>query len=217
MTKILSLGGVGASANYTINNSTGEITFDNTADTLQVNQDTGVWSIVKPDGTRVELGAALGANKNATLLATIGFADMNAWGAVPNFVLDLAGARPANSKLIGLAVVPVTPLENSMLATLSAKIVPSIITFPGTTTASGNYVDAEAEKQPAGIVTKADINFAGGVSANVAAGLVSLNFIGWDTLANIAAPFDTHFTAGSFKVYGLWETIPTVAGLAAFD
>jgi hypothetical protein len=73
---------------------------------------------------------------------------------------------------------------------------------------------SRAAKQPAGIVTKADINFAGGVSANVAAGLVSLNFIGWDTLANIAAPFDGHFTAGSFKVYGLWETI---AGLAAFD
>jgi hypothetical protein len=196
-----------------INEATGEITIDNKNYTLRVNTDTGVWELVSADGIVTTIGAALGV-QNATLLATIGFADMNAWGAVPNFVLDLASARPANSKLIGLAVVPVTPLENSMLATLSAKIVPSIITFPGAVTASGNYADARAAKQPAGIVTKADINFAGGVSANVAAGLVSLNFIGWDTLANIAAPFDGHFTAGSFKVYGLWETI---AGLAAFD
>lgn len=199
-----------------INNSTGEITIDNKVYVLRVNTDTGIWQLVSADGIVTTIGAALGV-QNATLLATIGFADMNAWGAVPNFVLDLAGARPVNSELIGLAVVPVTPLENSMLATLSAKIVPSIITFPGAVTASGNNVDAKAAKQPAGIVTKADINFAGGVSANAAAGLVSLNFIGWDTLANIAAPFDGHFTAGSFKIYAFWKTIPTVAGLAAFD
>lgn len=81
-----------------INEATGEITIDNKIYVLRANIDTGAWELVSADGIVTTLGAALGANKSATLLATIGFADMNAWGAVPNFVLDLAGARPVNTQ-----------------------------------------------------------------------------------------------------------------------
>lgn len=191
----------------------GTITIDNKQYAVRYNLTTGNLELVAADGTVTIAGAAGGNATKVNLLADVNLATINSWVGATGIV-DVVAGRPANTKLKAIITLATEALVNGTIVNQTADVSAGIIPYTGVPLlTSADKISGEALKSVVpNLVSKQDLNFPGGIGANVAAGLVTLTFQG--VVAGVPTAFvGGQFTAGAFKVFGVFEELPTADAL----